>query len=50
MYYQSHQDDDDVVRNSVSQDRVTVTMCTEELIICTQYKYIALPTYQAGKT
>jgi hypothetical protein len=48
-YYQPHQDDD-VVRSSVSQDRVTVTLCTEELIICTQYKYMALPRYQAGKT
>ncbi len=31
------EDDDDVVRTSVSQDRVTVTLCTEELFLCTQY-------------
>jgi hypothetical protein len=29
--------DDDVVRTSVSQDRVTAALCTEELFLCTQY-------------
>ncbi len=28
-------DDDDVMSTSVSQDRVTVTLCTEELFLCT---------------
>ncbi len=30
-------DDDDAVRTSVSQDRVTVTMCTEQLFLSAQY-------------
>jgi hypothetical protein len=30
-------DDDYAVRTSVSQDRVTVTLCTEELFLRTQY-------------
>ncbi len=29
--------DNDVVRTSESQDRVTVTLCTEEMFLCTQY-------------
>ncbi len=33
----------------MSQDRVRMTFSTEELFLCTQYMYIALPTYQAGK-
>ncbi len=31
------EDDVDVVRTSVSQDRVKVTLCTEELFLVTQY-------------
>jgi hypothetical protein len=30
-------DDDDAVRTSVSQNRVTATLCTEELFLSTQY-------------
>jgi hypothetical protein len=30
-------EDDDVVRTSVSQDQVTATLCTEELFLSTQY-------------
>jgi hypothetical protein len=30
-------DDDDVVRASVSQTQVTMTLCTEELLLRTQY-------------
>ncbi len=30
-------DDDDVVRSCVSQDRVTATLCTEELFLRAQY-------------
>jgi hypothetical protein len=30
-------DDDDAGRTSVSQDRVTATLCTDELFIRTQY-------------
>jgi hypothetical protein len=30
-------EDDDAVRTSVSQDRVTATLCTEELFLITQY-------------
>jgi hypothetical protein len=30
-------DDDDAVRTSVSQDQVTATMCTEELLLRPQY-------------
>jgi hypothetical protein len=34
------------VRISVSQKQVTVTLCTEELFLSSQYSiYIALPTY-----
>jgi hypothetical protein len=29
----------DVVRTIVSQDRVTATLCTEELFLCIQYIY-----------
>ncbi len=32
-----YEKDDDVVRTSASQDRVTATLCTEELFLCTQY-------------
>ncbi len=32
------EDDDDAVRTNVSQDRVTWTLCTEELFFSTQYK------------
>jgi hypothetical protein len=39
-------EDDDVVRICVSQDRVTETLCTEELFLCIQYTYLALPTDQ----
>ncbi len=38
------EDDDDAVRTSVSQDRVTAALCTEELFLSTQY--IALTAYQ----
>jgi hypothetical protein len=30
-------EDDDAVRTSVSQDRVTATLCTEESFLSTQY-------------
>ncbi len=30
-------DDDDAVRTSVSQNQVTVTLCTDELFLRTQY-------------
>ncbi len=30
-------DDDDAVRTSVSQDRVTATLCTKKLFLSTQY-------------
>jgi hypothetical protein len=30
-------EDDDVVRTSVSQYRVTATLCPEELFLCTQH-------------
>ncbi len=32
-------DDDDVVRTSVSQNRVAVTLCTEELFLRAWYIY-----------
>jgi hypothetical protein len=31
------EDDNDTVRTSASQDRVTATLCTEELFLITQY-------------
>jgi hypothetical protein len=31
------EDDDDVVRTSMSQDGLTVTLCTQEMFLCTQY-------------
>ncbi len=40
------EDDADAVRSSVSQDRVTATLCTKELFLSTQYMYMALSTYQ----
>jgi hypothetical protein len=42
-------DDDDAVRTSVSQNRVTATMWTEEFFLKTQY-YIVLPSYKPGKS
>ncbi len=30
-------EDDDAVRTSMSQDRVTATLCTEELLVSPQY-------------
>jgi hypothetical protein len=30
-------EDNDTMRTSVSQDRVTATLCTEELFLSTQY-------------
>jgi hypothetical protein len=39
-------DDDDEVRTSVSQNHATVTLCTEEFFLGTQYICIALPLYQ----
>jgi hypothetical protein len=30
-------EDDDVVRTSMSQDQVTATLCTDELFLSTQY-------------
>jgi hypothetical protein len=33
--------DDDVLRTSVSQNRVTVTLCTEELFLRTHYIYLS---------
>jgi hypothetical protein len=41
--------DDDEVRTCVSQNRVTATLCMEELFLRTQYLYIALSSYQLGK-
>ncbi len=41
-------EDDDVVRTSMSQDRVAAILCTEELFLRTQY-FIALSTYQTGQ-
>jgi hypothetical protein len=35
-------DDDDAVRTSVSQDQVTVTLCTEEFFLRTQFIYVVL--------
>ncbi len=42
-------DDDDAIRTSVLQNRVTATLCTEELFLRTEYIYIALSTNQTGK-
>ncbi len=36
-------DDDDVVRTSVTQDRVTATLGTEESFLSTQYIYCSSP-------
>jgi UDP-N-acetyl-D-mannosaminuronate dehydrogenase len=44
----NYEDDDDVVRTSVSQDKVRATQCTEELFPLHSV-YIVLPTYQTGK-
>jgi hypothetical protein len=45
------EEDDDVMRSSVSQGRETVTLYTEELFLCTQYtQYSTLHIYLAGKT
>jgi hypothetical protein len=41
-------DDDDLVRTSVSQNRVTVTMCTEESFLRTQYILLS-PHIRVGK-
>jgi hypothetical protein len=41
--------DDDALKTSVSQNRVTATLCTEELFLRTQYILIALSTYQTGE-
>jgi hypothetical protein len=43
-------EDDDEVRNSVSQVWVKATLCTEELFLSTQYIYLSLPTYQKGQS
>jgi hypothetical protein len=40
-------DDDDEVRTSVSQNRVTATMYTEELFLRTQYLYKSLQLTRA---
>ncbi len=37
-------EDDHAVRTTVSEDRMTATLCTEELFLSTQY--IVLPAYQ----
>jgi hypothetical protein len=45
-------EDDDAVRTSVSQDRVTATLYTEELFLRMQYKHVycvALFTYHTGQ-
>ncbi len=42
-------DDDDALKTSVSQNRVTATLCTEEVFLRTQYILIALSTYQSGE-
>jgi hypothetical protein len=39
----SDADDDDEVRTSALQNRVTATVCTEEVFLRTQYIYIAFP-------
>jgi hypothetical protein len=39
-------EDDDVVRTSVSQYQVIATLCTAEVLLSTQHTYVALPTYQ----
>jgi hypothetical protein len=41
-------DDNDAVRTSVSQDQVTATLCTKE-IVPHDSVYIALITYQTDK-
>jgi hypothetical protein len=48
-YFAVDDDDDDAVRTSVSQNRVTATMWTEEFFLKTQY-YIVLPSYKPGKS
>jgi hypothetical protein len=42
-------EDDDAVITSVSQDQMTMALCTEELFLSTQYIY-SFPTYQKGQT
>jgi hypothetical protein len=39
------EDDDDVVRTSLSQDRVTAALCTEELFLSTQYTVYSSPLF-----
>jgi hypothetical protein len=43
------EDDDDVVRTSVSQDRVTAALCTEELFLSTQYTVYRSPCISDGQ-
>jgi hypothetical protein len=38
--------EDDIVRTSASQNRVTTTLCTEKFFLRTQYIHTALPAYQ----
>ncbi len=42
-------EDTDMDRTSVSQDRVTVTLCTEELLLRTQYICLAFSACLKGK-
>ncbi len=42
-------EDNDTMRTSVSQDRVTATLCTEELFLSTQYMCIALSAHRQVK-
>ncbi len=40
-------EDNDAMRPRVSQDQVTLTLCTDELFLSTQY--IAIPAYPKGE-
>jgi hypothetical protein len=42
-------DGDDVVRTSVTQTRVTATLCTREYFSGLSIHTVALSTYQTGK-
>jgi hypothetical protein len=42
-------EDDDMVRTSVSQDRVIATLCTKELFLCTQYILLSPCTKQVKR-
>jgi hypothetical protein len=42
-------EDDDAVRNSVSQDQVTATLCIEELFLSPQYIQYSFPPISEGQ-